>query len=198
VNITIDGNPIAKKRPRFAIFGGHTHAYDSQAKEKLKTQIQYSIAKKQITDKPYLSELPLHVHFNFHLPIAVSLPKVKQNAMEWGFEPCVCAPDLDNLEKYYLDCGNGILWPDDRSITQLSSAKFYSKRPRTEIIIMPKIEHVPKNRQTLERFSPAEFKEFLIDVRNLCSLDPNLLESLEGDARAVWLTSAAALIGEPE
>lgn len=47
-------------------------------------------------------------------------------------------PDLDNLIKFYLDCGNGILWLDDRFIGQLTSSKWYDTEPRTVI----KLEHV--------------------------------------------------------
>jgi Holliday junction resolvase RusA-like endonuclease len=44
-------------------------------------------------------------------------------------------PDLDNMIKYILDCGNKILWHDDAEIYNITATKFWSKTPRTEIKI---------------------------------------------------------------
>ena len=45
--------------------------------------------------------------------------------------------DLDNLEKFVKDAGNGILWRDDCLICNVSKVKLYSSIPRTEIVITP-------------------------------------------------------------
>jgi Holliday junction resolvase RusA-like endonuclease len=42
-------------------------------------------------------------------------------------------PDIDNLIKFVMDCGQNILWNDDSTICQIESKKIYSKHPRTEI-----------------------------------------------------------------
>ena len=44
-------------------------------------------------------------------------------------------PDLDNLEKFYLDCLTGVVFPDDAQVTSLHSKKEYASKDYTEIFI---------------------------------------------------------------
>ena len=48
---------------------------------------------------------------------------------------CKAKPDLDNLEKFLLDVGTGILYTDDRIVCAVTKVKMYDLNPRTEIII---------------------------------------------------------------
>jgi Holliday junction resolvase RusA-like endonuclease len=50
-------------------------------------------------------------------------------------------PDIDNLVKFSMDCLNGIAWEDDKQVISLSSYKYYSLKPRTEIIIEEPKQH---------------------------------------------------------
>ncbi len=120
--LIIPGPPIALKRPRFF----KNKAYDSQKKEK--SGIRWLLkAKKLLTLTG-----PLLVTFAFNMPIASSLSKRQTDRL------CVhhtSTPDIDNLIKFYLDCGNEILWHDDKQISELNATKKYSEKPETIISI---------------------------------------------------------------
>lgn len=49
--------------------------------------------------------------------------------------PYAKKPDIDNIEKFYYDCGNGILWEDDRLIVGNANLKLWAESPRVEIEI---------------------------------------------------------------
>lgn len=42
-------------------------------------------------------------------------------------------PDLDNLLKGFLDCGNGLLWHDDSQVCHLDVHKVYSDNPGVSV-----------------------------------------------------------------
>ena len=44
-------------------------------------------------------------------------------------------PDIDNLLKFVMDAGNGVLWNDDRQIHQVQMKKVYGPEPETVIIL---------------------------------------------------------------
>lgn len=71
-------------------------------------------AKKQYKGKPL--KCPIGLDIDFYVPNKLS--------------------DLDNLLKATLDCLTGILWEDDRQITQILTNKYIDKKnPRVELEI---------------------------------------------------------------
>ena len=44
-------------------------------------------------------------------------------------------PDGDNILKFFLDAGNGILWNDDKQIVSLSGVKIFGENAKTVITI---------------------------------------------------------------
>ena len=139
------------------------------------------------------------------MPIPKSLSEAKKNAKLWGLIKHTAKPDLDNLEKFYLDCLTGIIFSDDSQVVQLSSKKLYSNHPRTEIYIMsykkPLGEEV---NGILEIFGPDQLLEFLKIGWELYDLygrdeDGDWVEEIVGDdvdhvrlARTAYLLSALA------
>ena len=136
------------------------------------------------------------VRLVFYIGLNNSDSKGQKNAKLWGFEPCNLKPDLDNLEKFYLDCASGILFQDDRMIISLQSKKKYDKNPRTEIIVMPKKELnlEDKVKSALKLFGPDRLKEFLEDAKKIERTLPADFEEHEGDLRREWLTSCATTL----
>jgi Holliday junction resolvase RusA-like endonuclease len=65
-------------------------------------------------------------------------PPIKSDAEVWiaFYRKDNRRVDLDNLSKAVLDACNGIIWEDDRQVTQLHLSKYKDKdNPRVEITI---------------------------------------------------------------
>lgn len=114
---TIPGPPIALKRPRL---NGKV-LYDSQVSEKHGCGI---FLKLEHGNKP-LYQGPLRITLTFFM----KAPKRSTN--KWHTN----VPDLDNMIKFYLDVCNGVLYEDDKQVSNIIAIKTYDLEPRTEIII---------------------------------------------------------------
>ncbi|MFA4907241.1 MAG: RusA family crossover junction endodeoxyribonuclease [archaeon] len=130
MKIIVYGDPKAQKRPRFSRRGKFVSTYDPSKSEK-DGFICQAIANRP--DRP--SENPLSVTCRLYFPILKSISKVKRASMMTDRHPVTVRPDLDNLEKFVLDSLTGIYFKDDSQIFALSSSKYYSQTPRTEIEI---------------------------------------------------------------
>lgn len=171
MKIVIEGEPIAKKRPRFTHKNGYVHVYDSQddckkiVKFNMETQLRLA---KYDDDKKIAQEAlnlaagaPFDVDMTFYLPIAKSGTEVKKNTKAWNIEKPNVKPDTDNLVKFYFDCGNNILWKDDKQIISICARKKYSYKPRVEINIMvtEKPNVFKQSEEILGFFSPDEHRQ---------------------------------------
>lgn len=96
--------------------------------------------------------------------------KATKNAKLWGLTPHISKPDLDNLEKFYLDCSTGIIWDDDAQITFCSSAKMYDENPRTEmeIMIKPEMKLEKEAQSVIDVLTPSQYRLLLEDCNHLC------------------------------
>ena len=73
-------------------------------------------------------------------PLVVSICFVLPDLASGKRAMPITRPDLDNLLKGLLDCGNGILWHDDAQIVDLIAVKRYAKhtvrqQPGVEITV---------------------------------------------------------------
>ena len=166
MEITIPGQPIAKMRHRLTTVNGFARQYDPQQKEKdwFKRMLLAEVK------TPNLEEKPLAVDLIFKMDAFKGATKAETAIRLWyGMANPTTKPDLDNLEKFSLDCGNGILWPDDRFIVRLSSKKIYAKDPCTIISITPIVEtKLTKEQQNVfKTFSPHEFNDLQNDLFSL-------------------------------
>lgn len=143
IKIKILGEPIAKKRPRFTVRGKgpnqYVHVYSDQDRDSImfEKQVKYSFNQQQ--RKRFDKETPLKVVCRFYLkrPLShygtgMNAGKLKENAPKYH----LVKPDIDNLEKFVLDCLNGVVWADDKQIVSTVSDKIYiDDEPYTEILI---------------------------------------------------------------
>lgn len=208
MKIVIYGDPIAKARARYSKRGKHVITYDSQKHLKNAVRSQFLDALSALVnsdDKSIMLDAckiacsnSFEVNFTFYLPIPKSDPTSLRHDKLWGFEHPTCKPDCDNLEKFYLDCANGIFWNDDSMVVQMSSKKLFSSKPRTEIEIMAKKELKVNGRakDVITIFSPDSLKEMLYDIRSMATVDPEGMEVLEGNDLEMWIHSTARLIGD--
>lgn len=145
MKITIAGKPLPKLRARVINRHGKVWAIDPQEKEKIKVKNQLmheiqarfdSEIKEIVMEASNLALASSYiVSCVFGLPIPLSLTKKKRKGILEGFIDHTKKPDLDNLAKFILDVGNGILWKDDSMITELHLEKRYSENPYTNIEI---------------------------------------------------------------
>jgi Holliday junction resolvase RusA-like endonuclease len=127
-------------RPRFRRTGKFVQVYSIQEKEVKAIRL---VIKDQWKYKPI--DGGVSVEFMFHMPIPKSTTKKRKWEMEHGEAHHLKKPDIDNLEKFMLDCMNGIVWNDDRQIVKLVSRKQYNIEPKT--IIDVKNAYVKSSKQ---------------------------------------------------
>lgn len=191
--LVIPGDPIAWARP-----AGRYRRYDSQKKEKELVRLQMLSEARKNGYRKQLEAIQEHyaVTLYFCIPVPRSFNTSQKNAKLWGFEVANEKPDVDNLSKFYLDCGNGLLWSDDKCIISLSSRKVYSENPRTIIEIMTKQNlTVPPNVEAVLRvFGPSQLKGFAKHVKELSYLTEKEINESLAQGQARWLAWTALLL----
>lgn len=132
--IELKGNPIPLQRHRSCMRNGKAFIYDSQLREKI---IFIKRVRNQICAGGVIAELlskeSHSVSLIFEMPYPLS--KIRKKMPPLQDIPHVIKPDLDNLVKFVFDCGNGLLWSDDKKINNVNAKKVYSYEPKTIIII---------------------------------------------------------------
>lgn len=132
--ITVPGDPIAKKRPRFFQKKGTPgiRKYNPQETEEGKV---FMLCRGQVTR---CFEVPVAVEFVFkvrrpksHYGIGKNAAIVKPSAPDHPGG----TPDLDNYVKFYSDVLNTVAWRDDSLICRISARKEYAYDPLTVITV---------------------------------------------------------------
>mgnify|MGYP003630863029 CR=1 FL=1 len=124
--LTVQGEPIAKGRPRFA--RGHTYTpkrtIDAENIIKL-AAFEAGVEK---------MEGPLRLRVTFSMRIPKSWPAQSRKEALEGFIRPTKTPDMDNLIKLVADALNGIAYEDDKQIVEIMAVKKYGE-PKTIINI---------------------------------------------------------------
>jgi Holliday junction resolvase RusA-like endonuclease len=202
MKLIIPGMPIAKARPKFCRRGMHLQPYDPQddIKKNIKNSLYEFIHQKIHEDAQFSYEFykineaqALIIHFDFFFPV-MSTKKISP----WFLDYHIYKPDLDNLDKFYLDILSKEIFPDDKQVVELSSKKFFSKKPRTEINIMikKKIPLHDKVKSVLDIFDPTSLEEFYEDVETLKVLVKGIdFENLD-NVKPEWITSTSCFLSK--
>lgn len=107
--LILDVNPEAKARAK------HGKGFTYTTAKARKSDSDYRLALKQeFKEDPFDTPLYLKAVFYFKKPKSVKRPR-----------PSV-KPDIDNVAKKIMDCGNGILWLDDALICKMNVEKRYA------------------------------------------------------------------------
>jgi Holliday junction resolvase RusA-like endonuclease len=133
--LTIDGEPVAKGRPRFRVIRKFVQTYTPAKTKKAEQHIREEI-KKQFVRKPFT--LPLVVELDFFFSIPKSYTKKQRQYIEDNYYYHTHKPDCDNLAKLVLDAMNGLVYEDDKQVFGLMITKRYAidnRDVRTEIRI---------------------------------------------------------------
>ena len=134
----INLDPYPSPRPRFSRKTGKAYMpneYTLWKKLFLKEWLKHGLDK-------FDAGVPLAVDLIFYIspPKAIARVKKNQNILKSEMWRVVKKPDLDNLEKSVLDSVNSHAYEDDNQISDLHSRKWYSLKPRVEIVIKEDVE----------------------------------------------------------
>lgn len=129
ISITMMHEPIAKMRHRMARTNSGVRSYDPQAswKEEIKRQMAHELSALSLGAESPTYEDPYWADLEFGFARSKTCKSIHHRTK----------PDIDNLMKFYFDCGNGILWRDDRLIVRVSARKIYAPYPYVKIKISP-------------------------------------------------------------
>lgn len=132
LSITIPGVPVPKGRPKISTFGGHARAYTPSKTRRYEDLIRLEAGR--VMEGRDQLQGPTRVGIRAYMPMpqALARHKTKGPAAEAGSIRPLTKPDVDNMAKV-IDALNGIVWPDDNQVVELTVEKFYSSRPRLEL-----------------------------------------------------------------
>jgi len=188
MKLVIPGQPLAKARAKAMQKGSKRWKYDPQENEKISMKWKLKSEMRQL--KIECNVNPLYIHLHFYLRPCTS--DLTRNLKLHGLEEHTKKKDLDNLEKFILDCANGILYKDDSQIIRITSSKEWAENPRTEIQIMQKetmnIDDIEK--KIINLFSPTEFAELFNDAKILFILAESSRNS-QSLSKEDWLKQSA-------
>ena len=120
ITIKLSGRPVPKRGPRFVRRGDKTTILDPQleAKELARRRVHQQFGGRDPLEGP----LFLSVVFYFRYPASSKLYHTAR-------------PDLDNLLGWVRDCGNGIVWKDDKQIVYIEALKAYTVEAATVVVV---------------------------------------------------------------
>lgn len=129
----IFGKAKPKQSFRYTRFG---HRYTPSDVKQYARDIQRTFLSNYPNWSPSMFfDKPLKVELTVYISIPKSFSKIKkQRALAGDLRPLV-KPDCDNISKNILDALNGIVYPDDKQIVELSVAKYYSDTDYVKIKI---------------------------------------------------------------
>ena len=127
-HFTIFMLPKASPRPRYSSKGNMFYVKGASDNKKI-----FQEAMKD-SDFPIINT-PMKFCCTSYLPIPNTMKKHEKILAEMGLIRPISKPDFDNLAKTYSDMIQGIVMTDDALIVEGISKKYYSCKPRIEIII---------------------------------------------------------------
>lgn len=121
----VNGEPVAKGRPKFAKGRVYTPLRTVMGEQAIK-QAAESAGVEMLH-----GAVTLHVKAYFKAPNSWSAKRLEY--AECGDIRPTKRPDVDNILKLVSDALNGVCWEDDKQIVTAAIEKFYSQFPRVEI-----------------------------------------------------------------
>ena len=129
VNFTIDGEPVGKERPRFNLATKRTYTPNkTKSYEELIKWLYQSKVKHYF--EGYI-KMTLRCYYSIAKSNSKKIKEQKRNNV---LRPSK-KPDIDNVIKVVADSLNGIAYKDDTQIVEVVASKYYSDKPRVEVMI---------------------------------------------------------------
>jgi Holliday junction resolvase RusA-like endonuclease len=165
------GDPIPKRRPRSFIKRGRIEVCDPQEQQKRATKTLLKIKLNKALSDPETAEEASNLMKAgaYEVSFKFGMPKPKAMKDPWNITLHTTNCDLDNLEKFYCDCANGVLYQDDRQIVSLRSTKYYADTPKTilEIKAIAPMTLEPKAKAILDIFGPEKAYQLVHVAKSL-------------------------------
>lgn len=130
----ISGEPRGKQRHRTS--GRHVYTPKQTVEYEMLAASEYKRASKGWR---FPNAVPLKISILAYFQIPKSANKRTKELMEKGDIQPTKKPDCDNIVKIICDSLNEIAYHDDSQVVEVNVAKYYSYRPRVEIIITDKL-----------------------------------------------------------
>lgn len=144
IRFIVNGEPMAKQRPRLSTFNGFARAYTPKDTLNYENKVLMCY-KNEIKDTEYEHKIMfdnemLVVTINAYFPLRKTdygkkgLNKSGREKIENVY--CPTHKDCDNIAKIVLDALNGVCYKDDKQIVRLVITKYYTEeQPMVEITI---------------------------------------------------------------
>jgi Holliday junction resolvase RusA-like endonuclease len=130
ISLDLQGSPVPQARPRIFKKGSRISAYDPKNQEKQQCKWQL---RSQFREEPI--KAPVSIDLTFYMPIPKNVSGVIKRQMLNGVCYHMARPDIDNLQKFTLDCLNDIVLADDSQVVEIRARKIFSTKPGTLIRI---------------------------------------------------------------
>lgn len=124
------GEPKAQPRARSNSVTGFFYDPGKSLKQWMIEQVLNLLPK---NFKPISTSISLKAKFFRTIPKSAS--RTDKVLMEMGYLRPTVKPDIDNYDKLLLDALKNVLYTDDSLIVDSDTGKYYSTKPRVEIII---------------------------------------------------------------
>lgn len=132
INFTVMGEPKGKGRPRFCRNTGHAITPKDTVNYETLVKMEYTQACGELMF-PDAAMLDMRIKAYYSIPKSAS--KKRHAAMLSGDIRPTKKPDMDNVIKIIADSLNKIAYRDDTQIVDCQVRKFYSEKPRVEVMI---------------------------------------------------------------
>lgn len=142
--IIVAGPPVPKGRPRLSTQGGFARAFTPTKTRHYEDLIRLEAGRVMEGRDQLQGPTSVRIRAFMQTPQIIAKHKAKGPAAEAGELRPVTKPDVDNFAKV-IDALNGIVWRDDSQVVELTVAKFYSSRPRLEMMIESATSNAPWN-----------------------------------------------------
>lgn len=129
IHFVIEGDPQGKGRHRTGRNGNYTPRKTVAYEKQIATQASLAMRGHA------LFEGAVSMRVIAHYAIPKSASKAKRSAMLGGEIRPTKKPDMDNVLKAIADGCNKVVYPDDSAIVSGSFDKFYSEKPRVEVLM---------------------------------------------------------------
>jgi Holliday junction resolvase RusA-like endonuclease len=135
IEFVVPGEPVGKGRPRAFRMGNgvrmHTPENTARYENLVAIAAQQAMAGRAPMGGPVAVEMVLVT-----APPASWSQKKRNQALDRMILPTT-KPDCDNVLKAIADACNGIVWGDDRQITDVVIRKRYGMRPMARVTVRP-------------------------------------------------------------
>lgn len=132
INFTVMGEPKGKGRPRFCRNTGHAITPKDTVNYETLVKMEYTQA---CGEQIFPDDAMLDMRIKAYYSIPKSASKKRHAAMLSGDIRPTKKPDMDNVIKIIADSLNKIAYRDDTQIVDCQVRKFYSEKPRVEVMI---------------------------------------------------------------